>query len=405
MEVSNMRNKIYLTGLVLCGLFIVFVPSLTNAQFNTNFDQKIQSILKHWKAPGVTISVVKNGEVLLAKGFGNTRVDGGVPVTDQTLTSIASVTKPFTATAVGMLIDDGLLNWDDPVIKHIPEFRFAEKYRNENITIRDLLTHRSGLPGLLGGLYDTDYSIKDIFAELPNKEPRIDFRQRLDYSQVGIALVGEIIGRVSGSSWSNFIKSRIFAPLKMESSFSGTKDFFTFYPEVDKIKNLMGRFVKKDDKVIDGLWRGINNAYNSAGGIVTISQDMTKYMLLILNDGLINGQRLISSESIKEILKPHEVENSPYGPIINPRAKIIAYCMGWIAHEYDGMKIVEHPGSNFGSSVVALIPEKNLGVFISSGASYSLESDKMVSAIKLTIIDHALNIKPKEWIKIFSLTK
>ena len=125
-------------------------------------------------------------------------------------------------------------------------------------------------------------------------------------------------------------------------------------------------------------------------------------MIFLLNGGIHREQRLLSQDRIEEIHTPHEVEGSPYGPIVNPLTTLVAYCLGWIAHEYEGHKIVEHPGSNFGSSVVALLPKENIGVFVSSNATYSLDSDRMVSALKFTAFDYALGLEGRDWDKLLN---
>ncbi|MEW6753922.1 MAG: alpha/beta fold hydrolase [Candidatus Latescibacterota bacterium] len=362
-----------------------------------DFDRRVEGILKRWGAPGAVVVIVKDGAVLLQRGYGTTRVGGGSPVTPSTLTSVASVTKTLNATALALLVDDGVLSWDDPVGKHIPEFQFADAYRTEHTTLRDLLSHRAGLPPLLGGLWDMDYSIPDLLRQLPAAEPRIAFRQRIDYSQVGIALLGEVVARASGLDWAAFVQTRIFDPLGMTASYPGTEAFLRRYPGPGAVAHLMGRAVLQDGRVVDGEWRGPGRIYTPAGGIVTTGEDMARFMLMLLNGGRIDGRRLLRPERIEEMHAPQEVEASPYGPVMNPLGSLVCYCLGWIAHDYEGRRIAEHPGSNFGSSTVALMPSEGIGVFVSSGATYSLDSDRMVSALKFEAFDLALGLPGRDW--------
>lgn len=363
-----------------------------------DYEKRVHDILDHWSAPGAVITIVKDGRVLLARGYGSTRVDGGSAVTSSTLTSVASVTKPFNATALAMLVDDGAIVWDDPVRKYLPEFQFADSYRTEHTTIRDLITHRAGLPAVLGGLWNMDYAIEDVLRELPTAKPRIDFRQRVDYSQVGIALLGEVVARSSGLSWPDFVQARILNPLEMKATYPGIDAFLLAYPEPQTVEHLMGRAIVQDGCIVDGPWKGAGRIYTPAGGLVTTGEDMVKFMLFLLTGGMHQGRRLLRQDRIEDMHTPQEVEGSPYGPVINPQTELIAYCLGWIAHEYAGCKIVEHPGSNFGSSVVALMPGEGIGIFVSSNATYSLESDRMVSALKFSAFDFALGLQGRDWI-------
>lgn len=400
----NFRSRVVVNLGTACLVLLGLTAHRAAAQSSPvrEFDEQIEAILSHWSAPGAVITIVKDGQILLVRGYGSTKVEGGIPITATTLTSVASVTKTFNATALGMLVDDGAITWDDPVKQAIPEFVFADRYRTDHTTIRDLVTHRAGLPAVLGGLWNMDYTIEDVLRELPTAEPRIDFRQRVDYSQVGIALLGEVVARASGSSWPAFVQARILDPLGMKATYPGTDAFLQTYPDPEAVDNLMGRAVVQDGNVVDGPWKGAGCIYTPAGGIVTTGEDMAKFMLFLLNGGTSEGRQLLSQDRIEEMHTPQEVEGSPYGPVMNPLTKLVAYCLGWIAHEYEGRKIVEHPGSNFGSSVVALMPGEGIGVFVSSNANYSLESDRMVSALKFTAFDFALGLQVRDWRALLS---
>jgi CubicO group peptidase (beta-lactamase class C family) len=388
--------------LAAAGLAIACLPALLHGQsaLGTTLRPDIERILAHWGAPGVAVAVVRDGEVLLADGFGSTRASGGIPVDGRTLTSVASVTKPFAAVATGMLVDDGVVSWDDPVVRHIPEFRFAEPWRSEEITIRDLFAHRSGLPAVLGGFRAPDYTIERVLAELATAEPRMAFRDRLDYSQVGLTLVGEIVARADRSSWPDFVRRRILEPLGMVSTYPGTAAFLAAYPAPAAHAALMGRAVRRDGGVVDTPWWGAGDIYAAAGGTVTTADDMSRFMIMLLGDGVVDGRRILHGDRIREMHTPVEIDDGPYASVVNPHAKIVAYGLGWLLHEHAGLLITEHPGSNVGSSTVALIPEAGIGVFLSSNATYSPDSDRMISALKFTIIEHLLDLPRRYWIRL-----
>lgn len=366
------------------------------------FDRQVHATLKHWQAPGAVIAMVKDGTPVLISGYGTTRVMDGQPVTPNTLTSVASVTKPFTSFALGILVAEGTLSWDDPVKKHIPEFEFADAYRTEHTTIRDLITHRAGLPPIMGGLRSMEYTIERMLEELRDAPPRIAFRERLDYSQVGLALLGEIILRATGASWSEFVHQRILEPLGMKSTYAGTEAFLRAHSSPSDVSQLMGRALRKSGVMSDGPWQGVGHVYGPAGGLVTTAEDMARFLRFILVGRNRSTEPIFPDSIFQEIFSPQEVEASPYRTVVNPLTGLAAYCLGWITHEYDDSMIYEHPGSNFGSSVVAVMPSRGIGIFVSSNATFSLESDRMVSALKFATIDFALGRTSRDWISLMS---
>jgi CubicO group peptidase (beta-lactamase class C family) len=376
--------------------------TVNNEIITIDLDDEIELIMDHWKAPGVILTVVKDGEVLVNKGYGTTKVEGEVPLTSKTMATVASVSKTFNSVVFAMLAEDSLLTWDDPVIQHIPEFKFVDEYRSQHTTIRDLITHRSGLPSVMGDFWTTEYTIENLLNDLPNEQATIGFREEINYSQVGIALMGEIVSRVTNSTYQKFITSRILDPLDMKDTYPGASIFLNVYPNPEDLPNLMGRAEWKNEQLVNGTWRGANDLYTPPAGMITTGDDMTKYMLFLLNGGRINGEQLLTNQSIETLYTPQLVDRGFVTSFVNPNAGILSYCLGWYAHEYKGAMVVEHPGASFGSSVIALIPEKGIGVFVSSNANYSPDSNRMVGAIKFAAIDYALGVAGNDWIEIFS---
>jgi CubicO group peptidase (beta-lactamase class C family)/pimeloyl-ACP methyl ester carboxylesterase/ketosteroid isomerase-like protein len=381
-------------------------PSEDNRQLTerpeAEFDRQVERILAHWGSPGAVVAIVKDGETRLSRGYGTTRVGGDRSVEPSTLTSVASVTKPFTSVALAMLVADGRIAWEDPVRKHIPEFEFADAYRTEYTTIRDLIVHRAGLPAVLGSIRSLDYGIPQLLADVSGSEPRIAFRERVDYSQVGLALLGEVIRRASGMSWSAFVQARILDPVGMDSTYPGTETFLMAHPDPGAVHHLMGRAHREEGRLGERPWRGVGHVYAPAGGIVTTAEDAARFIRFLLDGGEVEGRILLEGELIRDLWTPREVEGSPYNFIANPLSEMVGYGLGWISHEYDGNRIVEHPGANFGTSVLALIPGERIGVFVSSAATFTPESDRMVSALKFAAVDFALGRSSRDWIEPFA---
>jgi CubicO group peptidase (beta-lactamase class C family) len=387
-------------------LLVALFASTAEAQLSPKFDEKANALRHQWDIPGVTMSVVHAGQILFLGGFGMTGVEGGRPVDGRTLVSVASVTKPLNAVAIGMLVDQGRLGWDDPVKKHIPEFEFGDPFVSGQVTIRDLVTHRSGLPGVLGPISGADdYTIGDLLDALPTSAPLIPLRHRLEYSQVGIALTGEIVRRVTGMPWTDFVQGAILGPLGMQSSYLAGPLFIASHGDPGAVPNLMGRAVRRGGHVVDGEWLGVTSLYAPAAGLVTTAEDMTSFMIFLLASGIAGGQQLLSAERIQELYSPHMVESTQWSHVTNPLARFVAYGLGWYVHEYEGRLVVEHGGATAGSSVLALLPELELGVFISTGASYPPDSNRFVSALKFTVIDELLALPTKDWAGLHSVAR
>lgn len=390
------------TSFVLLGASLL-LPSAAQAQRPGGSDAlraELERVLEHWGAPGTSVTVVRNGQVLFQEGFGHTRLGGAHPVTPRTVGTVASVTKTFGALAASILVADGAMNWMDPVADHVPEFSFGGPLRTQATTVHDLVTHRAGLPNVIGGLFNQHIGIEDLLEALPNQEPVSGLRQEVLYSQAGVALLGEVVARASGVSWPGFVRSRILEPLEMDDTRVGTPNIRAEYPDPDGAPSLMGRTVRGDGVYQAGSWSGFGAVYSPAGGIATSGDDMANYMRFLLDDGLYDGRQLIPPGTLDSLWKPIAIEGSVFAPIINPFSDLTAYGTGWYAYDLDGLRVVEHPGANAGSAVVALIPELEVGVFILSSANFPLDSERLVSALKFASLSFAAGLKARDWVEV-----
>ncbi len=373
--------------------------------FGAAFAEDVDRILAHWSAPGVVMSVVRDGEVLLQGGFGATTAGGDLRPDAQTLAPVQSVTKPITSIAVGMLVDDGVLDWDVPIRTYVPEFEYGGEFISSHLTIRDLLSHRSGTPNFLpGGFWRQDLTGPALIRELADANPEAPFRDFLNYSQVGMGVIGVVIERQTGLSWSEVVKTRILDPLGMTSSFADTPQMTRAHGPTAEIRNLLRPAIRDDGQVRERPWRLAAPAYCPAGCVVTTAEDMTRLMAFVLSGGVSNGARMISSESLREPMTPHTIRVTgvitDYLDGMNPTSSLIAFGMGWAIHEIYGHTIFEHAGSGQGSSVMAVVPSARLGVFVSSNATYSTDSDRMVSALKFLAMEEAMRLPHTDWIEV-----
>ncbi len=348
------------------------------------------------------ISVVKNGKHIFAKGYGTRKFGENLPINENTLVQIASHTKPITAAALAMLVDEGKLSWNDPVKKHKPEFQLSNLYVTEKTTIRDLLTHRAGLPGVLGGFNKPDYSFSDLMRDLQVREPVTTFHERYSYSGVGYTIAGKLLARVSGISWEDFVTQRILQPLGMSSSYASTTRLWQDRGDPNNVENIFIPARKHEGVVSVGDWSecSCGTLYAPAGGVITTADDIAKWMIMQLQEGEYNGKRLISAEAIREMHSPQMILNINWIDFHNPLANFLTYGLGGTSYDYRGRKVDEHSGS-WMSFVVTMVPEENLGVAICTNAYYSdpdpLESVRLVSALKLKVIDSFIGTPETDW--------
>ena len=340
----------------------------------------VEKLMKDYNVAGMSVAVVKDGKVIHNAGYGRRNVAEDLPMSENTVLPIGSTTKSFTALALAMLVDEGKLEWDEPVITYIPWLRLATDELTKNVTTRDLLCHRTGIPryDMQAAFYILDDWKKQTgtFKELkPNKA----FRTAFQYSNQMVSLAGHLIDVLTEQSYEDFVRERIFRPLGMEHT-----DF-----EVDSLKNY-----EESSKgyVFDGKnWMEPPylhlGALNPAGGIVSTSTDMANYMLFQLGDGTWNGTRLVSKKNLDE-MHTHQMIGSPYFWTF-PEEQTAEYGLAWMVDIYRGKKVVSHGGNTNGfSSQLALLPENGFGIVALSNATSSFS----VEALSNYLLDEELGV-------------
>lgn len=370
-------------------------------------DDKIEQAMQQWQVPGLAVVVVKDGEAVLMKGYGTREAGKDLPINNKTYLQIASNSKTFTAYLFGILVDDGIVKWDDPIKKYIPELELPDAYVTENVAIDDLLCHRSGLIATVpGGFQNRDYTFEELLEVIKAKELSIRFRSANHYSQVGMAILGEVVNRTTGQSWGENIHKRIFEPLGMIDSYTSNLDFEQRVGDPDTVENIIQPARKKDGVISLGSWESIGSEdlYAPAGGIISTTDDMAKWIAFRLNEGVHEGLPLISKEAIKEIRKGRipagfsrmGIPNS----FIYPRNGLLETGYGQYTFEHYGNKVIVHNGG-WMNSVIKVIPQGNLGVGLFSNAEFSdlhpVEGLAFVNAVALTVIDHYLGYEYVDW--------
>jgi CubicO group peptidase (beta-lactamase class C family) len=380
--------------LILTFLSIISINRL-KAQIitSTQIDSVVEKTLTTFDVPGIAVAVVKDGKVIHSKGYGVRSLNTKEKVDENTLFGIASNSKAFTAAALGMLQDEGKLKYDDKVRDYIPEFKMYNPYVTEEFTIRDMLTHRSGLGLGAGDLMfwpdSNNFSKKDIIYNLRYLKPVSSFRSKYDYDNLMYILAGEIIQRVSGMTWEEFIDKRILKPLQMmrtAPSFSRLKDK----------SNVIDPHAPVDGKV-KVIRRDWNETANSAGGIYSSVVDMSKWIIMQMDNGKYG-------EGLKQQLFSEAVHGDMWTPqtILPVRGKsaynthFSSYGLGWGLSDVKGYKQATHTGGLAGIvTQVTIIPDIKLGIIVFTNQ----QSGAAFNSITATIKDSYLDVKGLDRIK------
>jgi CubicO group peptidase (beta-lactamase class C family) len=357
-------------------------------------DDLVNRTLTTFNVPGIAVAIVKDEKVVLAKGYGVKSILTNEKVDANTLYAIASNSKAFTSAALAILIDEGKVKWDDKVITYLPNFKMYNDYVTNEFTIRDLLTHRSGLGLGAGDLmflpYGSDFTAQDAIQSLQYLKPVSAFRTKYDYDNLLYIVAGEVINKVSGVSWCEFIETRIMKPLDMKNSAAS-------FVRLRDTSNVIVPHVPIDGK-LKVTSRRKNQVKDPAGGIYSSVNDMSKWMIMQLNNGKYGAenQQLFSEKEHNEMWNPQTIEHTTTKPPYNTHFK--SYGLGWHLTDVKGYKQVDHTGGLEGIvTQVTLIPELNLGIVVLTNQ----QSGLAFSAISNTIKDSYLGIKSEDYVTIY----
>ncbi len=357
----------------------------------------VASSMKTFDVPGMAVAIVKDGKIVLAKGYGVRKAEEATPVDEFTMFGIGSNTKAFTTAALATLVDEGKLAWDDPVYQRLPGFVMYDPYVSHEMTIRDLLTHRSGMGLGEGDLLfwpHTTYSRDEIIYKLRFMKPASSFRSHYAYDNLLYMTAGQIIPAVTGTSWDDYIRQHIFEPLGMNHSNVTNANIKANDDRAYPHSRMDGKL-----KVIP--FENLDNA-GPAGSINSCAADMAKWVQLQLNRGKFVDRdgRLFSEQRSKEMWSPQTIlpTPDPPGALAGLKASFADYALGWGLRDYHGRKLVGHTGGVGGFvSRVMLAPEENLGVVVLTNA----EEDGAFDAILFHVLDYYFHLPPTDWIAAF----
>jgi CubicO group peptidase (beta-lactamase class C family) len=343
----------------------------------------IEKALEDFQVPGVAVGVVVDGHVVFAKGFGYRDLEKKLPVDTKTLFALGSCTKAFTSFAMGNLVDEGLVGWDDPVIDVLPEFRLWDQYATTNLTIRDLLTHRTGMPRHELLWYNSKMHKSEMLKRIRYLEPSYDIRERYQYGNLMYFTAGLAMESIAHKSWEEIVQERILTPLQMtHTNFS--------VEETQKSDNFASPYLEKNDRLKKIPFRNIS-LIGPAGSINSNIDDMMHWVKMQLNNGFHNDQRLISVATLGELHSPQVIV--PGAPEVK-ETFLSAYGIGWAVFSYRGHYLVTHDGVSDGfTSAVCLVPSKKVGVV----TLVNKNLNGLARYLSLELLDRVLDLPAAKW--------
>lgn len=383
--------------LLLCTLCIVFASFASKAQSDSipsfvkdSIDNYINKALQDWEIPGLSVCIIKNGKVVLMKGYGVKEFGINDKVDENTLFMIGSNTKAFTATAIATLDAENKLSLDDKVTKWIPPFKLENQAAGEQAIVRDLLCHRIGFRTFQGDFtyWTSNLTRKEVIEKMGHIKAVYPFRTKWGYTNASFLTAGEIIPAVTGKQWEDYIKEKILDPLGMNNTLALSKDLPNAVNKAQPYTMDKGKIVKIPFCYIDNL--------APAGSIASSANDMSKWVMMQLDNGKYQGKEIIPQKAIQSTRFPNSIMGN--GSTIYNKSNFTLYGLGLELQDYEGRRIVSHTGGVNGFvSSVTMIPSEKLGIVVLTNT----DQNALYEALKWEIMDAFLGLPYRNYSKVY----
>lgn len=353
------------------------------------FDAYVREAVEAWEVPGLAVAVVKDGELVFARGYGVRELGRPEPVGAHTLFAIGSTTKAMTAAALGILVDEGALGWDDPVTRHLPWFELCDPYVTREVTVRDLLTHRAGLGNADFLWYGQDATTEEILHRVRYVEPAYSLRSDFVYQNIMYVAAGAVIEAVSGKPWAEFVRERIFEPIGMDGTVPTLSAAASRADVASPHDRIHGAPAVIDNASVDPV--------APAGSVWSSVHDMSKWLRFLLAGGVTEGgERLLAEATVEEFFTPQALIDRgdfyPTARLTHPHWT--SYGLGWFQADYDGRATAFHTGSIDGMVAIAgLIRDEGLGVYVLA----NLDHAEVRHALMYRVFDLYGISEPRDW--------
>jgi len=383
-------------GLIFLFAFVQFSCAQQKAN-NKKLDAMIVQGMKDWKIPGLATIVIKDGEVVFNNTYGVKNLETKEAVDGNTLFNMASTTKAVVAIAMGMLVDDGKLNWDDKVVDHVPYFKLSDANITADARVKDLLTHNLGIANADALWMLDSLTTRETISRFQFAQKTYPLRGGFTYQNIMYAVAGEVIAAASGKPWNEFVKERIFNPLGMTRTQALAKDIF-------KVGNYVTPYSNDPEDGLVQVDYGFSDQIGPAGMICSTANDISKYLTFLVNDGVYKSDTLVKPKTFKYLFEPHSFLGSSgtYPTNVLTKPNWNTYGLGWFQQDYKGHKLGFHTGSLFGLVAIAgIMHDKNTAVYVFA----NLDHAELRHAILYKAIDlYAFNDDSRDWhTEVFNL--
>ena len=380
---------------LVAGCILSFVALPLGAQGNGHRDQLrdldayFAKAAKDWKVPGLAIGIVHKGQLVFAKAYGVRDVSTKAPADTQTIFAIASTTKAITAAALGMLVDEGKVRWDDPVTKYVPSFEMYDPWATREVTVRDLITHRGGLPNADYLWTNGEYTRDEVIRRIRFIKPSYSFRGGYVYHNVMYTVAGAVIQAASGMTWEDFIRQRIFTPLGM------TRSVTTLVEAKTRDNRAAPHDLDADTLRVGG--NSFADGIGPAGSVWSSVADMSRWVKFLLDSGKVNGRTLLTTQTWAELFKPVTIlppwNDRSAAQLRLSKPHFRSYALGWFQQDYLGRQVDFHTGSLSGMTAInGLIREEGIGVYIITNTDSEIRHPLMFK-----VFDTFLGQPPRDW--------
>lgn len=377
-----------------------------------DLDARVNAVIGKYGVPGMAVTIVEDGKTVVAKGYGVRRLGSPQKVDADTIFPTGSTGKAVTTAALAVLVDDGKIAWDDKVIEHMPWFQMYDPWVTREITIRDLLVHRSGLGLGAGDLLfvpRTSRTRAEAVHAVRHIAPATSFRNGYAYDNLLYVVAGQLIEEVSGKSWEAFVRDRVFKPAGMTVSTTEESARFSTVNRAQPHARIDGPIRGFGTQVVLPEREGLGATAAPAGGVSSSANDMARWLTIQLGLGLLpgetsEGKRLYSEAAAREMWTPQvNIPIRAYPGALAPTTpQFSAYALGWDVRDYRGVKVIQHGGAVFGvQTMVVLVPEKDVAFSLQINS----EDGEVLLGLQYELLDHYLGAPAHDWVGDFSAFK
>ncbi len=359
-----------------------------------DYDQYIRDAMLSWSCPGVALAIVKGEDVIYRCAFGLRDVENQLPLTEDTRFAMASVTKSFTAMSVALLVDEGKLEWDKPVREYMPEFILDDAYATQNVTVRDMLSHRTGLPRHDLSAWRLDVPLAEFVKRMRYFKFNVTFREKFQYNNLMYYMAGYLVQKITGQKWDEFINERIFQPLGMKAS--------NFRPEPPEEGQVSAKGYRVDRDQEGGAKGLINMPFGlhtelspgAAGALFSTLADLIQWLKVHANNGKVGDFQLVSKDNLKQMHLPQTVIPTTGIDEALTGSTILNYGMGWFIEPFRGYTLIQHGGNVEGHSLmIGFLPQESIGVV----ALTNIAELPLRDVLLYESLDRALDLPDRDW--------